>query len=109
MSPSRGSKSGKALRLGTRRIVAGDGQTFTGRLRIAHPRLWSPVSPHLYTVHLTVRAHGRKVAGYALHSGIRSIKVVNGRFRVDDVPPGRYELTVPVNTPRPRNRNRDTA
>jgi beta-glucuronidase len=78
-----GTYGGKALRLGTKRIAAEDGQTFTGRLRIAHPLLWSPASPHLYPVHLTVRANGRKVAGYDLHSGIRSIKVVNGRLMLN--------------------------
>jgi beta-glucuronidase len=78
-----GTYGGRPLRLGTRRIVAGDGQTFTGRLRIAHPRLWSPASPNLYTVQLTVRAHARQVAGYDLHSGIRSIKVVNGRLMLN--------------------------
>jgi beta-glucuronidase len=78
-----GTYGGRALRLGTKWIAAEDGQTFTGRLRIAHPLLWSPASPHLYPVHLTVRAHARQVAGYDLHSGIRSIKVVNGRLMLN--------------------------
>jgi beta-glucuronidase len=78
-----GTYGGRALRLGTLRIGAGDGRTFSGRLRIAHPQLWSPASPHLYAVHLTVRANGRKVAGYDLHSGIRSVKVVNGRLMLN--------------------------
>jgi beta-glucuronidase len=71
------------LNLGTRVIGGGRSATFSGRARIAHPQLWSPASPHLYPVHLTVRVGGRKVAGYDLHSGIRSIKVVGGRLMLN--------------------------
>jgi beta-glucuronidase len=81
-----GTYGGRRIRLGTRSVPARGGATFSGRLRIAHPQLWSPVSPHLYAVRLTVRAGGRKVAGYDLHSGIRSIKVVGGRLMLN----GRY-------------------
>jgi beta-glucuronidase len=70
----------RALRLPARTIAPGRTGLLTVRLRIAHPDLWSPQSPHLYPVRLTVRAGGRAVAGYALHSGIRSIKVVGGRL-----------------------------
>jgi beta-glucuronidase len=75
-----GTYGGRRMNLGTKRIAAEDRLPFTGRLRIAKPHLWSPQDPYLYTVHLTVRAGGRKVAGYDLHSGIRSIKVLNGRL-----------------------------
>ena len=37
-------------------------------------------SPNLYDVSFTVRVDGQKVAGYELKSGIRSIKVSNGRL-----------------------------
>ena len=50
------------------------------RIRIDKPRLWSPQAPNLYDVSFTVRVGDRKVAGYTLHSGIRSIKVSNGRL-----------------------------
>ncbi len=36
--------------------------------------------PQLYDVSFTVRVDGKKVAGYSLHSGIRSIKVSGGRL-----------------------------
>ena len=75
-----GTYGGKALRLGARRDPRAATGTLTGRLRVAQPQLWSPASPHLYAVHLTARAGGRKVGGYDLHSGIRSIKVVGGRL-----------------------------
>jgi beta-glucuronidase len=78
-----GTYGGKALRLRTVTIPAHRTGTLTGRLRVARPQLWSPVSPHLYAVHLTARAGGRTVGGYDLHSGIRSIKVVNGRLMLN--------------------------
>ena len=52
--------------------------SFTDTLRITKPRLWSPQDPNLYDVSFTVREGDRKVAGYTLHSGIRSIKVSRG-------------------------------
>ncbi len=61
-------------------IGAGGIGAFARTLRIRRPRLWSPQQPNLYAVHFTVRAGDRKVAGYDLHSGIRSIKVSNGRL-----------------------------
>ena len=64
-----------------RRRSAPDGiASFSDTLRIAKPRLWSPADPHLYDVSFTVRVGGKKVAGYSLHSGIRSIKVSGGRL-----------------------------
>ena len=38
--------------LGEQTIAAGASATFTGHLRLANPILWSPASPHLYTVTL---------------------------------------------------------
>jgi glycosyl hydrolase family 2 len=66
--------------LGAKGIGAAGVAAFTDTLRIKKPRLWSPQAPNLYTVHFTVTAGGKKVAGYDLHSGIRSIKVSNGRL-----------------------------
>ena len=50
------------------------------------PRLWTPQTPNLYTVHFTVTADGKKVAGYDLHSSVRSIKVSNGRLVLNGAP-----------------------
>jgi Glycosyl hydrolases family 2, TIM barrel domain/Glycosyl hydrolases family 2, sugar binding domain/Glycosyl hydrolases family 2 len=48
-------------------------------VRIAHPRLWSPDRPALYTATLTLTdSRGRPLAGYFTYSGIRSIKVTAG-------------------------------
>ncbi|MGH2942217.1 MAG: glycoside hydrolase family 2 protein [Solirubrobacteraceae bacterium] len=75
-----GSFGGRALDLGTRRVGAGDFKSFDARLRVPAPRLWSPASPHLYGVRFTVRAGGRRVLGYTLKSGIRSIAISGGRM-----------------------------
>jgi beta-glucuronidase len=76
----------RAFRLGARLIAPGRPAALTGSLRIGRPRLWSPQSPHLYRVRLTVRAGGRIVAGYRLHSGIRSIGVRRGRLLLNGRP-----------------------
>jgi beta-glucuronidase len=70
----------RKLNLGTHSIGPGGIAAFSDSTRIAKPQLWSPQSPHLYAVHFTVTSGGHKVAGYDLHSGIRSIKVSNGRL-----------------------------
>jgi beta-glucuronidase len=66
---------GRPLSLGTRTVRAGSTAEFTGSIRVANPKLWSPDSPTLYPV--TLRAGA---ARYSLKTGIRSINVVNGRL-----------------------------
>jgi beta-glucuronidase len=68
------------LNLGTKSIGKDSIAAFTDTLHIDKPHLWSPQDPHLYDVSFTVRVGGKKVAGYSLHSGIRSIKVSGGRL-----------------------------
>lgn len=60
--------------------------SFTDSVKIADPKLWSPQSPNLYDVSFTVRVDGKKVAGYSLRSGIRSIKVSQGRLFLNGAP-----------------------
>jgi beta-glucuronidase len=74
------------VNLGTRTIGARGIAGFEDSLRVKRPRLWSPASPTLYGVTLDVRAGGRRVAGYDLHSGLRSIKVTNGRLTLNGQP-----------------------
>src|SRR3954452_11640119 len=71
------------LDLGTKTVPANGIVEFSDTLHIEKPRLWSPSDPQLYDVSFTVRVDGKKVAGYSLHSGIRSIKVVNGRLLIN--------------------------
>jgi beta-glucuronidase len=75
-----GSFGGTAVRLGTKTVSARSFATFKASVRVAHPQLWSPASPHLYKARFTVRLAGKKVVGWHLHSGIRSIKVVGGHL-----------------------------
>jgi beta-glucuronidase len=68
------------LDLGSKTVGRDGIAAFDDTLHIDKPRLWSPADPQLYDVSFTVRVGGQKVAGYSLHSGIRSIKVSNGRL-----------------------------
>jgi beta-glucuronidase len=68
------------LSLGTKVLGPRGVTSFTDSIRVDRPRLWSPQTPNLYDVSFTVREDGRKIAGYELHSGIRSVKVSNGRL-----------------------------
>jgi beta-glucuronidase len=70
----------RRVNLGAKSMGPGGVAAFSDTIRIAKPQLWSPKDPNLYAVHFTVTADGRKVSGYDLHSGIRSIKVSNGRL-----------------------------
>jgi beta-glucuronidase len=82
-----GSFGGTRLPLGaTQAIGSKDFGTFDTRIKIRNPRLWSPADPQLYETRFTVRAADRKVLGYRLHSGIRSIKVVGGRLTLNGRP-----------------------
>ncbi|MEJ7824444.1 MAG: glycoside hydrolase family 2 TIM barrel-domain containing protein [Solirubrobacteraceae bacterium] len=87
---SRVSVSGRfgasSVRLGAKRIKARGFASFKRRVRISRPRLWSPASPSLYAASFTARAGGRKAVTTRLHSGIRSIKVVDGRLLLNGRP-----------------------
>jgi beta-glucuronidase len=78
-----GSFGGRALNLGRRRVGARSFASFQTRLRVARPRLWSPASPYLYPARFTVRDGSRRVLGYKLNSGIRSITVAGGRLMLN--------------------------
>jgi beta-glucuronidase len=65
----------RAISLGTVTLPPGGVTTRTTTVRVEDPKLWSPSSPNLYPVSLQVASGGRKIAGYALKTGIRSIKV----------------------------------
>ncbi len=75
-----------SARLGSKSVRARRFATFERRVRVSTPRLWSPASPNLYTARVTVRVRGQKVVAQTLHSGIRSIKVVDGRLVLNGKP-----------------------
>ena len=70
----------RRVRLGVKHVPAHGFATFRGELRIAKPKLWSPATPSLYAARFTVTLRGRKLVGYRVDSGIRSIKVVDGHL-----------------------------
>ena len=67
---------GDRRRIGTQAIAPRSSATFSGMVRVAHPQLWSPASPHLYEV--TLRASGG--ASYQLQSGIRAVTITGGHL-----------------------------
>jgi beta-glucuronidase len=77
---------GAPVSLGTKTIAAGRTQMFVARLKVAQPRLWSPLDPQLYEVTLAARGGGGASAGYQLESGIRSIAVRAGRLLLNGAP-----------------------
>jgi beta-glucuronidase len=60
--------------------------TLRRSIRIADPRLWSPKDPQLYNVRLRLRAGDDVVNRYELKSGVRSLKVVNGKLNLNGLP-----------------------
>jgi beta-glucuronidase len=76
----------KRIGLGTRTVGAGKTEVFSRRMALGRARLWSPKSPYLYPVKITVSSGGRTVGTYSLKSGVRSIKVSRGRLYLNGRP-----------------------
>jgi beta-glucuronidase len=77
-------------RLGAKRLALGSAligpkrfATFSRRIRVAHPRVWSPDSPYLYDTSLTAADGRHTLQTYTVRTGIRSIKVVNGHLMLN--------------------------
>lgn len=80
-------------RLGARRISLGTASvgakrfaTFTRRVAVNHPRVWSPKDPYLYTTSVTASGGGGALQTYRVRTGIRSIKVVDGKLHLNGKP-----------------------
>ena len=89
----RGRFGDRSVNMGTATIGANGLHEFVKRLRINSPRLWSPATPNLYDVSFDAALlrggskRGKRVSGYKLKTGIRSIKIsgdgrlqLNGQF-----------------------------
>ena len=77
------------LALGTASVGPRHFATFTTRIRVRKPRLWSPASPSLYKLRLTAQVGsgaGHSVQTWYSETGIRSIKVVGGRLYLNGRP-----------------------
>ncbi|MCW3012449.1 MAG: hypothetical protein JWO90_2853 [Solirubrobacterales bacterium] len=70
----------RKLDFGSVAIGAGKLATVSRTIRIAKPKLWSPDAPNLYAVDFRASSGGRQLQRYRLKSGIRSVKVVDGRW-----------------------------
>jgi beta-glucuronidase len=81
-----GSFGNQRIDLGARRVGAHAFARFETRVRVDHPVLWSPASPYLYPVRLAVFTAGRRVVGYKLASGIRSITIAGGHLMLNGRP-----------------------
>ena len=64
-----------SVAVGARRVAV-----VSRTLRVENPKLWSPESPSLYTVVLRARSEDRVLQRYKLRTGIRSVKVVDGKW-----------------------------
>jgi beta-glucuronidase len=80
-------------RLGSRRVALGSATigpkrfaTFVKRIAVKHPHVWSPDDPYLYNTSLTASAGGKRLQGYTVMTGIRSIKVVGGHLMLNGKP-----------------------
>jgi len=76
----------QAFSAGTLTIGPGASTTFTTRIPVADPRLWSPEDPNLYRVELQARSNGRAAQTWRTRTGIRSLKVVGGRLMLNGLP-----------------------
>ncbi len=80
----------QAVRFPARAVGAKKFGTFTTSVRVGQPRLWSPKHPDLYNVSLDLRAgRGRgakRVNTFRLRSGIRSVRIVDGRLFLNGLP-----------------------
>jgi beta-glucuronidase len=76
----------RRLDLGTATVPGRGIRDLQTRIALPNPRLWSPQKPDLYDVRLTATIGGRTVAGHTSKSGVRSIKVTNGRLYLNGEP-----------------------
>jgi beta-glucuronidase len=66
--------------LGTKATGPKKFATFVRTIGVNNPRLWEPANPRLYSVRLSARTGRDTVASYSLRTGIRSIKIQDGRL-----------------------------
>ncbi|HEX2015128.1 MAG TPA: glycoside hydrolase family 2 TIM barrel-domain containing protein [Solirubrobacteraceae bacterium] len=73
----------RALSLGTATIAGHSSRTVHASASLPHPVLWWPASPHLYDITLDAAAGGSRLAHWFLRSGVRSIRVLQGRLMLN--------------------------
>ncbi|MEA2394049.1 MAG: beta-glucuronidase [Solirubrobacteraceae bacterium] len=76
----------RGVDVGTATVGPRSSTTLTRSIHVPHPRLWSPAAPNLYDASLAARSGGRLLQRYTLRTGVRSIKVVNGKLFLNGAP-----------------------
>lgn len=72
----------------SRPVIAKSGNiiSVSENLEINNPKLWSPDSPYLYNLVVTVTFNGKKVDEITEKTGIRKFEIKNNRFLINDKP-----------------------
>ncbi len=76
----------RRVSLGTASVGAKEFKQFTRRVGVRNPRVWSPKRPYLYNTSVSASAGDRTLETYTVRTGIRSIKVVNGKLYLNGKP-----------------------
>jgi beta-galactosidase/beta-glucuronidase len=77
----------RRVSLGGRVVAARQFSTFTRRINVPRPRLWSPATPNLYDATVSVRSGRRTLQRYVVETGVRSIRVApDGRMLLNGAP-----------------------
>jgi beta-glucuronidase len=80
----RGAYGAAPIAFGSATLAPHGTWTANGSVKIPHPSLWAPGHPKLYAATLTLSdSRGRRLGGYFTYSGIRTIKVVDGRLELN--------------------------
>ncbi|HVI18772.1 MAG TPA: glycoside hydrolase family 2 TIM barrel-domain containing protein, partial [Gaiellales bacterium] len=74
----------KRATIGVGRVRGGSARRFSGSVKIAKPKLWSPPHPTLYPVKIS--ASGGGSASWSIHSGVRQFTVRGGRLLLNGLP-----------------------
>jgi beta-glucuronidase len=81
-----GTFGSQRVRLGARTLRPGARAALRGSLRVPSPRLWSPRDPFLYPAAIEVRVGDRLVGRWAVKTGVRSVRVADGRLVLNGRP-----------------------
>jgi len=68
------SVGGRRIDLGSVRVPSGGTRSVSKHVDVSGVRLWSPRRPALFAVTATASVKGRRVASYALHTGMRQLE-----------------------------------
>jgi beta-glucuronidase len=76
----------RTIRLGAASVGAKRFATFVRSVKVNKPRVWAPSHPYLYNTTISARAGKTELQHYTVRTGIRSIRVVNGKLYLNGQP-----------------------